>query len=299
MTTIFYWFYRFSIWTIGLIPFPILYKISDALAFLLHHVIGYRRKVVEGQLRKCFPDWSEEKLKKVVKLSYLNLTDILLESFKTPSLSREEMMTRYYVNNPDLANDLYKSYPNTMAVAAHTSNWEWGSVSLNYFLDTHIYGLYKPLVNPKIDRYIKAIRKSAGTTMISIKETRTLFDEKLDPPGMVVFVADQSPSNIVDAIWLDFLGQDTACLHGPEKYASQTGWPVLHLHMHRVKRGYYEVNLSILDKDKPITQQFMSGVEEDIKQRPHEWLWTHKRWKRRREEAELQKKKRAARASKA
>jgi KDO2-lipid IV(A) lauroyltransferase len=253
---------------------------------------------VESQLRKCFPDWSEKKHKEVVRLSYLNLADIILESFKSPSMSKEVMLKRYKVVNPELVNDLFRSKQSLLALAGHTANWEWGVIGLNYFLDPRIYGIYKPLANKKINDYLKGIRNAAGTILVPLNLTRKVFEGKMDPPGIIVFVADQSPSNMVDAIWLDFLGQDTACIHGPEKYAEKTGWPVVQFHIYRVKRGYYEVKFSLINQNRPITQQYMSNLEEQIKDRPHEWLWTHKRWKRRREEAEFQKMKRASRASK-
>ena len=41
------------------VPFSALYVLSDGVAFLLYHVVGYRRKVVMGNLRRCFPEKPE------------------------------------------------------------------------------------------------------------------------------------------------------------------------------------------------------------------------------------------------
>ncbi|MFT3884061.1 MAG: hypothetical protein QM724_01135 [Flavobacteriales bacterium] len=41
---------------IALLPFPLLYAVSDGVFVLLFHVIGYRRKVVRQNLRNSFPE---------------------------------------------------------------------------------------------------------------------------------------------------------------------------------------------------------------------------------------------------
>ena len=42
-----------------LVPFRVLYVLSDGLAFLLYRVAGYRKKVVFENLRRAFPGKSE------------------------------------------------------------------------------------------------------------------------------------------------------------------------------------------------------------------------------------------------
>jgi KDO2-lipid IV(A) lauroyltransferase len=97
--------------------------------------------------------------------------------------------------------------------------------------------------------------------------------------------ADQSPRNKEKAVWVDFLGRDTAFLHGPEKYASLYNYPVFYADIKRVKRGYYTLNLSILADDPAslnegeITKRFAAKLESIIREDPGNWLWSHKRWK--------------------
>jgi KDO2-lipid IV(A) lauroyltransferase len=97
--------------------------------------------------------------------------------------------------------------------------------------------------------------------------------------------ADQSPRNKEKAIWVDFLGRDTAFLHGPEKYAMQYNYPVFYADIKQVKRGYYTLYLSILADDPAslsegeITKRFAAKLESIILEDPGNWLWSHKRWK--------------------
>ena len=50
-----YFFLRVFIELFRLVPFRVLYVLSDGLAFLLYSIIGYRKKVVLDNLRRSFP----------------------------------------------------------------------------------------------------------------------------------------------------------------------------------------------------------------------------------------------------
>jgi len=61
--------------------------------------------------------------------------------------------------------------------------------------------------------------------------------------------------------------------------------PVFYIDIQRVKRGFYEVKLSLLS-DEPrelsegeITRKYAQKLEEIIIKKPQDWLWSHRRWK--------------------
>ncbi|NNE02797.1 MAG: lipid A biosynthesis acyltransferase, partial [Eudoraea sp.] len=55
----------------------------------------------------------------------------------------------------------------------------------------------------------------------------------------------------------------------------------------KVKRGYYQVEFIPITthgketKEHEITEQFLRLTEQQIKERPEHYLWTHRRWKHR------------------
>jgi KDO2-lipid IV(A) lauroyltransferase len=81
------------------------------------------------------------------------------------------------------------------------------------------------------------------------------------------------------------MNQDTATLHGPEKYARVHNLPVVFVVAKKIKRGYYQVELSMLEEDPSrtktgeITARFMHKLEEVINENPQYYLWSHRRWK--------------------
>ena len=81
---------------------------------------------------------------------------------------------------------------------------------------------------------------------------------------------------------------DTICIIGPEKLARQFNYPVFYVQIKRIKRGYYEVEFLELEANPKVTQEgeittkFMKMLKQQIIEKPHEWLWSHRRWKKKR-----------------
>jgi KDO2-lipid IV(A) lauroyltransferase len=79
---------------------------------------------------------------------------------------------------------------------------------------------------------------------------------------------------------------------GPEKIARRYNIPVYFLNLQKIKRGFYSAEFMLIcenPKDVPefdITRKYLAMLERSILQRPEIWLWSHKRWKYFRHEAQ-------------
>ena len=278
-----YLFFRLIIEVFRFVPFFLLYLMADITALLMK-ILGYRRKVIEQNLKNSFPEKSEKELTKIKNKFYLNLADILLESIKGYTLSKKQFEKRYTVENPEVDIKYYNEGKNVIYAGGHFGNWEWGTQASPFVLKHKVVILYKPLKNKYIDRFIKKKRERFGVKMVSINITARSFVNQLEP-FCVIMLADQNPSNRKKAIWVNFLNRPTPVLQGVEVYAKLKNTPVLFFNTYRVKRGYYKIKLFPLT-DRPrelpkgqITKLFMQRLEAEIKKYPYMWLWSHKRWK--------------------
>ena len=106
------------------------------------------------------------------------------------------------------------------------------------------------------------------------------------------FIADQAPPR-QGAHWMTFLNQDTPVFTGPGKIATKMSYPVVYIGIRRIKRGYYEMKAENLVPNPAevneiqILETFGKRLEKDIQEMPETWLWTHKRWKHKREGARV------------
>ena len=286
-----YLFFRFLIFIFRLVPFSLLYKISDGVSWLFYKVVHYRRDVVIANLKNSFPEKSDTEIKEICRKSYTNLSDIMLESFKGFSMSENIMRERFKVLNPELINNETNANGFSLQVAAHYANWEWGALAYSLYIYKQNICFYKPLSNKFIDVYVRKQRSAGGMTLVSIKNTAQIFKDFTTTntaPATFLLVSDQSPTS-PKSHWVKFLNQDTACLHGADEYARLYDLPVYYIDIQRISRGFYSLNLKLLTTEprkfppQGITQLFMCELEKIIRHKPEDWLWTHKRWKIKRE----------------
>jgi KDO2-lipid IV(A) lauroyltransferase len=268
------------------IPFRVLYLLSDGFAFLLYHVIGYRKKVVFSNLRRVFPDKTDAEIQAIAKRSYLNLTDITLETLKLFTMSTAQLQRRCPCLNPEVVNHYLDHGQSVIISGSHYNNWEMACLTIPKGFHAPAITVYKPLSNPYTDQYSNANRARGGMQMVPMETVYAAMRKRpRDQPAAWMMVGDQSPSSRKNAHWVTFLGQKSASLPGIDVLARKFKFPVLYFHIRRLKRGFYELEYAELWPDPAtasemdITRAYAKRVETEILKAPENWLWSHKRWK--------------------
>ena len=277
------------IYFISILPFPLLYLFSDFIFVLIYYVIGYRRKVVSENLRKSFPEKSEKEITKLQKKFYQHLADLFLETFKTLTISKSSMLKhcRMDAKSIELMKKFNDEKKNCILVLGHLGNWEWGGNTFSLTCKQQLYVIYHPLANPYFNNLIIQMRKRFGTDLIPMKETYKEMYAKKDELFTTAFIADQTPSP-EKAYWTTFLNQDTAVFQGMEKISKKMNLPVVYISIKRKSRGYYMVDAKMLfenpvdAKENEILDAFNRELEKDIRNQPEIWIWSHRRWKHKR-----------------
>lgn len=264
---------------------------SDMAYLLIYKLLRYRVKVVNRNLRNSFPDKSKRQITRLRRQFYHHLCDIIFESFKIFSITEEEAMARFKVTNPEILDPYVKSGRSVLLVGGHYNNWEMLAVGIPGYMQHKAVAIYHRLGNKFLDEKFLSSRSKFGLKMISRQEVKDYFAEN-DKLTCTIFGADQSPSIAKKVYWTNFLNQDTPVMFGVEKFAKEKDAPVVFGAIRKVKRGYYEFDMEILF-DQPleceygeITAVHTKKLEEQITADPQYWLWTHKRWKRKRKPGE-------------
>lgn len=272
------------LYSLSLLPLRILYLLSDFAFLLMYHVFGYRKKVVMHNLSIAFPEKTDQERKKIAFKFYRQLTDTFIETIKLISMSENEFKKRL-TTNAEVINDIYASGQPVQLHSGHFFNWEFLNLGTAYNCNYPFLGIYHDVSNKTMDRIMRKMRSKFGTILIPSHEFRHKFKSYTQQPYLLGLVADQSPSNPKQAYWIDFFGVKTAFVTGPEKGARQMNTAIVMANIYRKKRGYYHMQLSLLTKtpnDLPqgaITESLVSFIEDAVKERPSNYLWSHKRWK--------------------
>lgn len=274
------------IFLISLLPFPVLYVISDLIYVVLYRIVGYRIQVVRENLRNSFPEKSEEERRQIEKKFYRYLPDLMVEAVKMRTLSEKELKKRLIMRNPELVQGIFAQGKPVVGVTAHYANWEMGIFGLNSVLEDPVLIIYKPLANLKFDAIFNAIRSRFGAIMVPMKQTLRHIVRHKDVPHMSIFVSDQTPTYEESDYFIQFLNQPTLVFTGASRIAQRLDAPVVYCHLDRVKRGYYE-NTFVILTERPndytvheLTDLYNRFTENIIKNKPELWLWSHRRWKR-------------------
>jgi KDO2-lipid IV(A) lauroyltransferase len=277
----------------ALLPMPVLYILSDILYFIIYHIIHYRRKVVRDNLKNSFPGKSTGELRTLEWKFYHHFADYIVETIKLAGISQKELLRRARLRNPEMIKPLLaQGHTCMMLVMGHYGNWEWFTgFPVCFGGDVEVHQIYRPLKNKAFDRLFIFLRTrfhALGTKkndvvrdIVRLKQTKT--------PALLVFIADQTPSKANIHYWSRFLNQESAILAGPERLAKKFDIPVIFVDVKKIKRGYYSVDFQLMT-DKPketpefsITEEYIRRMEKSIMRDPAFWLWTHKRWKHKRE----------------
>ena len=284
-------------YTLSLLPFRVLYAISDTFFLLVYHVVGYRRKVVRKNLTSSFPEMSAADIRQTERRFYHWFCDYGVETLKLLTISDEKLLRHFEFRGVEQLEKCFDEGQDCAAILGHYCNWEWLSATGVVF-QRHpqaVMGLiYHPLRSDVMDRLFIDIRSAHGGVCIKKKlilrylagyrqeNRRTFFG----------YISDQTPRWQNIHLWLPFLNHNTPVFTGGERIMRKMNNAVFYASMERPRRGQYVCTFRLITRepqslpDNEVTARFFQLLEADIRRQPAFYLWTHNRWKRTYEEYE-------------
>lgn len=288
MDKILYWLLK----PLAILPLSLLYVFSDIVFFFLYHIIRYRRRVVEDNLRKTFTDKNDEERRTIARQFYRNFADYIFETIKLLHISDREISRRMVFDDTSVLDDLAANGTSVAVYFSHCGNWEWApSITLHSHpegVDVDYCQIYRPLVNAAFDSLMLRVRSRFGSISIAKSNTlRKLLELKREGKVTVTgFMSDQKPSHGDPTLPLMFLGRPTAFITGTETLARKLKMGAIYWDMYKESRGHYRIVTRLIASNVAETEQgsvtrtYASMLEKTILRNPSIWLWTHKRWKK-------------------
>ena len=273
------------------LPLPVLYELSRALFRGAYYVFRWRRPLAAANLRNAFPEKTESERAAILKQSYRNLADLIVETLYGYGASAADMQARVRIENPELMKQCAEQGRSVVLLAAHFCNWEWLLLSAGVQLGIPIDAVYKPQKVAAFDRFLRDGRSRFGGNPIPADNFMFEVMKRKGGARAYALVADQTPQKQEEKHWSHFLNQDTAFFVGADKIARILNAPVLFVAMRRERKGYYSARLDLLasppylphpDSDATgaeIIERYARALENEIRASPADWLWTERKWK--------------------
>lgn len=278
--------FRLLAFLLRLIPLRISYKIADLLGICAVRYLGVRRETMLKNLRLAFgKDKDEAGLLKIAEQSMQGLFKLVFEFLRTPEASA---YPERYIAPPDVTPlmEAVKQKGGFIAIVSHFGNWEWLAIPIQKY-GLHVHAVGRPLKNPYLYRYIRAMREAANLTNIEKSGAVRSSIEVLKKHGILAVLIDQHESQ--GSVWVDFFGRKAATSTLPAMLALKYEYPVLPAFFYRDESGCSKIQYGPLfsliktgDLQADLlanTQQYVTKIEEEIRKRPGDWLWAHRRWR--------------------
>jgi len=271
------------------LPFGLLYRVSDVLYFVIYHLIGYRKDTVRENLMLVFPGKTEKERKQIEKRFYRHFADLFVEMVKAFHMSFKQMDKHFVFKNPELLNGITDKGQNIVIVGAHYGNWEW-VFSLAKKTKAFPIATYLKINNSYFENFMLKNRLRFGGALIETKKLKqyVVALHQKNERFILGLLADQSPQRHRAKYWRSFLGvPNVPVFTGPEVLAKKYDAAFVFMRIDKIKRGYYEVNFELITDtpkvfpDYELTDRFLKLIEQQIKEKPAYYLWTHRRFKHR------------------
>ena len=232
----------------------------------------------------AFPEKTETERKKIMKEFYHNFCDTFIEMIKMFAWSTEEIKKRFTCNI-EVMNDFVGHEQNVLIVSGHYFNWEMANLGLGAVSKLPFVVVYMPIRNKAMEKIMYDLRRKTGVILVPATDFQNKVKEHTKNQHALILVGDQSPGNPTKGYWTNFFNKPAPFPRGPEMGARRNSNVVIYINFYKIKRGYYNAELELLTanasgyKEGQITRLIVDKIENSIRQRPANYLWSHRRWK--------------------
>ena len=284
------------------LPLKFHYFMGDVLSWFVKNVLRYRSAVVYVNLSRAFPEKKVKEIKRIYKDFYKHFGEIVAEAiwFGGSTYAKLRKNGIVTVTNAKEISEIFANTPSVTVLSTHCGNWELLGGLLGYrtadgipidIPETAISVVYKKLSNEVADR-VFALNRVAPLEVVGTEcevESQNILRYSLKRKGerrMYVYPTDQAPYWGSGRFPIGkFMSQETTAMMGSVGVACKLSHSVVYAKMKRVERGQYELTFIPICMDaskmspEEIMRKYYDLLEEEIRETPANWLWSHNRWK--------------------
>ena len=264
-------------------------RLGTGLGWIAGSVLRIRRKVVDENLARAFPDRSRRWRSRVATATYGHFGREAVSFLLFQAMSSAELRGRCDVEGFELLQESIERGKGVILLLAHFGNWEIGGASIAS-RGVPLVGVARKQSNPLFDDYIVQARARLGLGVIYRDEGARAVMRALRVPKVVALVADQNVPR--DGVFVDFFQFPASTARGPGVLAIRTGAPVVFMDPRRIQgsRARYRIRFSLITFERAdeleenvrrLTRAYMSRIEQTVRENPGQYFWFHRRWKTR------------------
>lgn len=262
-------------------------QIGKRVGNILRLLSKKRQNITIDNIKKAFPELSQNKITSIMKGSYHNLGITLVELLCMKYMSEEDLRTYVKYENIELIKEVHSRGKGMILLSGHFGNWELVAYTVGMFSGIPTTAIVKPQKNKYADKILNEYRTNETNTIVNMHKSARIVVQTLRSGMPVCILADQSATRDKD-IYVDFFGRPAATYEAPAALALKFGAPIIIGFSVRQEDCTYKVQLREIKTDdlddskesiKILTERHVMELENEIRKYPYLWAWQHRRWK--------------------
>ena len=267
---------------ISYLPYRMQMGLGRALGQLLRYVSPKRRKIAETNLQLCFPEWTDEQRRQILKKHFESLGMCFFEFGITWWWPDDRFRPLAKIEGLENLQAALNKNKGVILLAGHFTTLEIISRVLKLHADFH--PMYRKNNNPLIDHIITTGRVRHTGKAIPHDDLRSMI-RSLRSNMPVLYIPDQNFGR-KHSIFVPFFGIQTATVPATSRLAAIDNTPVLPIIQQRLPddQGYCLVIEKELenfpsDNSEQDTTRINQVFEQQVRNNPVDYLWVHRRFK--------------------
>ncbi len=243
------------------------------------------RKIAEKNIQHCFPELKPHQQSELVKKILVETGKVIFESGKMWHMNINKTLALVVdTENEHLVNQAQQQGHGVIIAAPHCGSWEL--VGLYCAKHHSMTSMYAPQADPKSDELIHRARQRTGSKLVptDINGIRAM-SKALKNNELAGILPDQSPT--VNGLFVPFFNQPCYTMTLLPKLAKKSKAVVLFVYAQRLDNGKgFKMVFRPSEKDyttlnlEQATTQMNLDVANLIRENPHQYQWTYKRFKK-------------------
>ncbi len=284
---------RLLVIVMRLVPFRVAGAVGAVVGRLGYAPFGIRRSVVDAQLAAAFPELDAAARRRIARESYENLGRVAIETTLVSVLPADRVLRLFDAPTGwEHVADALAAGRGLLLISGHLGNWELGAAYLAA-RGVPIDAVARHMNNPLMDGYVARSRRRLGVTVLFDDVAAPRIPRSVRAGRAVALLADQDAKGLVST-FVPFFGRLARTPKGPAVFALRLGVPAILAMVVREATGQYRMHFEPVpvrdtgDRDRDvdgIVTAYTAQMEAVIRRYPGQYLWHHKRWKRRPPEA--------------
>ncbi len=262
-------------------------RLADCIGFCVYYLLKGRRETALENLRWAYgAEKTEKELEAIALGSMQNLIKVVFEFIHIPKMLKHKDL-QWEVQGSERVRKALEGKRGLIVTVSHFGNWElMGLAAAREGFPLH--AVARPIKNSYVYAYIKGLRERAGFHTVDKNGAVRSAIKLLKQNQMIAILIDQHERQ--GSVWVDFFGRKASTTSLPALLALKYGVPILPTYFYRGTPDFFvhffgEPFPLIRTGDEQAdlvanTQQYVRHIESEIRKRPEDWLWMHRRWRK-------------------